>query len=54
MIAESKLVRNCKLLQAINIGAKVVNINWLNDSAKNNEFLDITEKYYVIDKEFEK
>lgn len=32
MVTDAKLIRNCKLLQSINLGAKVVNLNWLKDS----------------------
>lgn len=54
MIADAKLVRNCKLLYSINLGAKVVSIGWLTDSAAANKFVDITDKHLIIDKQFEK
>ena len=54
MVTDGKLIRNCKLLQAINIGAKIVNLQWLKDSQKKKEFVEITDKYIIIDKDFEK
>jgi len=54
MVADDKLVRNVKLLQAINIGAKIVKLDWIKDSVKKKEFVDISNKYLIIDKAFEK
>jgi len=54
MVTDDKLIRNCKLLQAINLGVKLVNTNWLTDSKKKNEFIEISQKYYIVDKQFEK
>lgn len=53
-ITDGKLVRNCKLLLAISTGAPVVNVNWLKDSNKGKRFIDDYEKYFIIDREFEK
>ena len=53
-VTDAKLVRNCKLLQAIAIGASVVNVNWIKDSSKKKAFIKDTEKYKIIDNDFEK
>ena len=54
MVTDDKLVRNVKLLQAINIGAKVVKMDWVKESVKHKEFVDISNKHLIIDKAFEK
>ncbi|CDW74642.1 UNKNOWN [Stylonychia lemnae] len=54
MVTDGKLIRNCKLLQAINLGAKIVNTNWLTESQKKKQFVEIIDKFIIIDKEFEK
>eukprot|EP00347_Sterkiella_histriomuscorum_P007881 403347206 len=54
MVTDVKLIRNCKLLQSINLGAKVVSVNWLLESQKNGKFVNITKKHENHDKNFEK
>ena len=49
-----KLIRNAKLLQAINLGRKIVTLKWLEDCKKEERFVEIVDKYLNIDKEFEK
>ena len=53
MISDSKLIRNCKLLQAFNLGASIVSLQWLKDSQKAKKFVNIEEKHRVYDKAFE-
>ena len=53
-VTEGKLVRNCKLLKALASNAAVVGLNWLRDSKKQGAFIRDNEKYWVIDREFEK
>jgi len=47
-----ELIRNAKLLYAINKGAKIVSLKWITDSKKEGKFLD-TEDYILSDKKFE-
>jgi hypothetical protein len=54
MVSGAGLIRNGKLLTAINKGAKIVNLNWLLDSKKKGEFVEITDKYLNFDETFEK
>ena len=54
MITDDKLVRNCKLLYSINIGAKVVGMKWLKECVSSKKLLDVDKEHLIVDKEFEK
>jgi hypothetical protein len=38
VMVTNSLIRNAKLLYAINTGARIVNMNWLKDSKTKNKF----------------
>lgn len=55
-VCDPKLIRNCKLLLALALGAAIVSPQWLKESAKRGKFVvgEELEEYKIFDKEFEK
>ena len=55
-VCDPKLIRNCKLLLALALGAAIVSPQWLKDSGKKGKFIsgEQLEGYKIFDKEFEK
>ncbi len=54
LVTDDKLIRNCKLLQAFTLGAKIVGIKWVEECIKKKAFVDIKPAHYIKDKEFDK
>jgi len=54
IMVAGKLIRNAKLLYAINKGARVVSLQWLEDCKTQGEIAQVKDKHLLIDKEFEK
>lgn len=53
VMVTGKLLRNAKLLYALNIGAPIVGLQWLKDSQREGRFVE-TDEHLLYDDHFEK